>query len=104
MIFIADCSQAIDRLHQKIDTADAIVIGVGAGMSTSAGPTYSDERFMKYFSDFHEKYGITDIYSGGFYSSRHWKYTGCGEAYIFTTTAMPIARASRMRTRPLFAI
>lgn len=36
-------------------------------MSASAGLTYSGERFYRYFSDFHEKYGINDIYSGGFY-------------------------------------
>lgn len=47
--------------------ADAIVIGAGAGMSTSAGMTYNGERFEKYFSDFHKKYGIRDMYSGGFY-------------------------------------
>ena len=64
---ITDYLQEIDRLRREIDTADAIVIGAGAGMSTSAGLTYSGERFMRYFSDFHEKYGITDIYSGGFY-------------------------------------
>lgn len=43
------------------------MIGAGAGMSTSAGMSYSGERFEKYFSDFHEKYGISDMYSGGFY-------------------------------------
>lgn len=57
----------IDRLRQEINTADAIVIGAGAGLSTAAGLTYSGERFMRYFADFHKKYGITDIYSGGFY-------------------------------------
>lgn len=57
----------IKRLNEEIETADAILIGAGAGMSASAGLTYSGERFMKYFSDFHEKYGINDIYSGGFY-------------------------------------
>lgn len=36
-------------------------------MSTSAGLTYDGERFEKYFSDFHKKYGISDMYSGGFY-------------------------------------
>ncbi len=36
-------------------------------MSESAGLTYSGERFYRYFSDFHQKYGITDMYSGGFY-------------------------------------
>lgn len=60
-------SSPIERLKQELETADAILIGAGAGMSTSAGLTYSGERFHKYFSDFAEKYGIRDIYSGGFY-------------------------------------
>lgn len=60
-------SDNIKRLKEEIQTADAILIGAGAGMSASAGLTYSGERFYRYFSDFHEKYGICDIYSGGFY-------------------------------------
>lgn len=60
-------SDNIKCLKEEINTADAILIGAGAGMSTSAGLTYSGERFFRYFSDFHEKYGIQDIYSGGFY-------------------------------------
>ncbi len=62
-----DYSDEIAWLKQELETADAIVIGAGAGMSASAGISYSGERFYKYFSDFHEKYGITDMYSGGFY-------------------------------------
>ncbi len=57
----------MNRLKNEIKNADAIVIGAGAGMSTSAGLTYDGERFEKYFSDFHKKYGISDMYSGGFY-------------------------------------
>ena len=57
----------LDRLKNEIETADAIVIGVGAGLSTAAGFTYSGERFEKYFFDFAEKFGIRDMYSGGFY-------------------------------------
>lgn len=57
----------IKRLKEEMETADAILIGAGAGLSTSAGLTYSGERFERYFSDFHERYGINDIYSGGFY-------------------------------------
>lgn len=60
-------SDNIKRLKCEIDTADAIVIGAGAGLSSSAGFDYARERFEKYFSDFHKKYGITDMYSGGFY-------------------------------------
>ena len=62
-----DYSQKIERLKAEIQAADAILIGAGSGLSASAGLTYDGERFLKYFSDFHVKYGITDIYSGGFY-------------------------------------
>ena len=57
----------IARLKQELETADAIVIGAGAGLSTSAGLTYSGERFEKYFFDFIERFAIPDIYSGGFW-------------------------------------
>lgn len=62
-----DYNTQINKLKEALNTADAILIGAGAGMSTSAGLTYSGERFYKHFSDFAEKYGITDMYSGGFY-------------------------------------
>ena len=60
-------SDKLSRLKDEIATADAIIIGAGAGLSASAGFDYSGERFERYFADFHEKYGITDMYSGGFY-------------------------------------
>ena len=60
-------SDNIKRLKYEIDTADAIVLGAGAGLSASSGFEYAGERFERYFSDFHQKYGITDMYSGGFY-------------------------------------
>lgn len=62
-----DYNTQINKLKEALNTADAILIGAGAGMSTSAGLTYSGERFYKHFSDFAEKYGLTDMYSGGFY-------------------------------------
>lgn len=60
-------AERIARLKKEIEAADAIVIGAGAGLSTSAGLTYSGERFDRYFSDFKERFGIRDMYSGGFY-------------------------------------
>ena len=57
----------IERLKEEIETADAIVIGAGAGLSTAAGFTYSGERFERFFSDFEAKYGFHDMYSGGFF-------------------------------------
>lgn len=55
----------IERLKRELADADAVLIGAGAGLSTAAGLTYSGERFMRYFSDFAEKYQIRDMYSGG---------------------------------------
>ncbi len=60
-------SEQIERLKKALGEADTIVIGAGAGLSASAGLTYDGERFERNFGDFARKYGIRDIYSGGFY-------------------------------------
>ncbi|MCD7880218.1 MAG: Sir2 silent information regulator family NAD-dependent deacetylase [Clostridiales bacterium] len=71
-------SRQIEQLKSALDKADAVVIGAGAGLSTSAGFVYHGERFKKYFSDFEAKYGFHDMYSGGFYPydtlEEHWAY------------------------------
>ena len=83
-------ADATFRLLEAMKEAEAIVVGAGSGMSTAAGFTYGGERFKRYFADFIEKYGFTDMYSAGFcpfetpeerwaYWSRHiWynRYTG----------------------------
>lgn len=70
--------EQIDKLNKAIKQADTIVIGAGAGLSTSAGFTYSGERFEKYFDDFIKKYCFDNMYSGGFYAfeslEEHWAY------------------------------
>ena len=63
----AACCEKLARLKEALDTADAVVIGAGSGLSTSAGLTYSGERFERTFGDFQAKYHIRDMYSGGFY-------------------------------------
>lgn len=62
-----DYFDKVKLIAEKIKEADAVIIGAGAGLSTSAGFTYSGERFSKYFSDMEEKYGFHDMYSGSFY-------------------------------------
>lgn len=59
--------QKIDILKNQLQTADAVVIGAGSGLSTAAGYVYTGERMEKYFGDFEAKYGFHDMYSGGFY-------------------------------------
>ena len=78
------CSEQIERLKAALQDCDAVVIGAGSGLSTAAGFTYTGERFEKHFSDFAQKYGIRDMYSGGFYpfptQEEFWAYWS---RYIF---------------------
>ena len=71
-------SDNIEKLRTALMKADAVIIGAGAGLSTSAGFVYSGERFERYFSDFAGKYRFSDMYSGGFYpyhtQEEFWAY------------------------------
>ncbi len=71
-------SDEIRKLKQALSDADAVLIGAGAGLSTSEGFVYSGERFERWFSDFGQKYGFSDMYSGGFYpyetKEEFWAY------------------------------
>lgn len=84
--------EKIERLKFELSKADAVVIGAGAGLSTSAGFTYTGERFYQYFSDFIDKYGFRDMYSGGFYPFKtleeHWAYWS---RYIYINRYMDAA-------------
>lgn len=74
----SDYYSKTELLKQKLAEADAILIGAGAGLSASAGFSYTGRRFQQYFQDFIEKYGFQDMYSAGFYSydslEEHWAY------------------------------
>ena len=82
--YTGGCSEEIDRLRTVLRDADCVVVGAGAGLSAAAGFTYAGERFREHFSDFAEKYGFRDMYSGGFYSfptpEEFWAYWS---RYIF---------------------
>ena len=70
--------EKIRELARRLECADAVVIGAGAGLSASAGMDYAGPRFQKHFADFIEKYHFSDMYSGGFYPfstlEEYWAY------------------------------
>lgn len=93
MQFTSACCNEAMRLKQALHAADAVVLGAGAGLSTSAGFCYTGERFRKYFGDFMAKYGFRDMYSGGFYPfptlEEHWAYWS---RYIYINRYMDAPR------------
>ena len=68
----------IKQIVKIMTSCDAIVIGAGSGLSSSAGLTYSGERFETYFKDFIDTYHLRDMYSAGFYPyetlEEYWAY------------------------------
>jgi NAD-dependent SIR2 family protein deacetylase len=75
---MSNYSVQIKKLKSTLDTAEAVIVGAGAGLSTSAGLTYDGERFQKHFADFIDKYRFHDMYSAGFYPyptpEEYWAY------------------------------
>lgn len=57
----------LQTAREALQKADAIIIGAGAGLSDAAGIRYSGSRFTDNFQDFIKKYGMTDMYTAGFY-------------------------------------
>jgi NAD-dependent SIR2 family protein deacetylase len=77
------------RLKEALEQADTVVIGAGAGLSTSAGFIYTGERFQTYFQDFADRYGFQDMYSGGFYPYEYAEvYWGYWSRYIYVNRYM----------------
>ena len=78
MKFMKETLNNIENIKKLIDKAEYILIGAGAGLSTSAGIEYSGKRFEDNFKDFIEKYHFTDMYTSGFYDfetqEEKWAY------------------------------
>lgn len=66
------------KIKELIKKADAIVIGAGAGLSSSAGIDYSEESFRNKFPELVSAYGMTDMYTSSFYEfateEERWSY------------------------------
>ena len=74
----AERPATIRRLADAASQADAVVLGAGSGLSAAAGLSYSGPRFARLFPDFIEEFGLTDMYSSGFYPfptpEHRWAY------------------------------
>lgn len=79
-----ELNDLIQKLQQIINSVDTVIIGAGAGLSSAAGFTYDGVRFNEYFSDFGQKYGFSNMYTGGFFPyetpEEYWAYWS---RYIF---------------------
>lgn len=83
----------MEDFKRKIGEAEAVIIGAGSGLSTSAGYVYTGERFDRYFFDFKKKYGFTDMYSGGFYPFETMEeFWGYWCRYIWINRYAPIPK------------
>ena len=60
-------SERKEWLCKQIAEADYVLIGAGAGLTTAAGIDYAGEDFRREFREWIDRYGITDLYSAGFY-------------------------------------
>ena len=98
MTYTEKYSAKFERLKTELNSADSIIIGAGAGLSTAAGFTYCGELFEKYFSDFIAKYGFRNMYEGGFYPfdtpEEYWAYWS---RYIYINRYMDVDNGTYKR-------
>ena len=59
--------RAVEEAREVLAQADRVLIGAGAGLSTAAGINYGGQRLKDNFEPFIKRYGMTDMYSAGFY-------------------------------------
>ena len=75
---VLSMTDKVKELRDRLEWADTVIIGAGAGLSTASGFIYTGERFRTYFQDFANKYRFEDMYTGGFYPyktfNEHWAY------------------------------
>src|SRR5699024_8778826 len=83
----------VEILRQKIEEAEAVVVGGAAGMSAAAGYNWyqTDEIFLKYFGKFADKYGIENIFYGFYYRfetrEERWAYIATLITFVYDTEA-----------------
>ncbi|QJR44267.1 deacetylase SIR2 [Mycoplasma miroungirhinis] len=59
--------QNLKQLNQLINEADAIVLGIGSGMTSADGIGYTGSRFEANFGDFIKEFGFLDMLQASVY-------------------------------------
>ncbi|WP_153720979.1 SIR2 family NAD-dependent protein deacylase [Sporosarcina cascadiensis] len=83
----------IETLLQKIEEAEAVVVGGAAGISAAAGYNWyrKDETFLKHFGKFADKYGIESIFYGFYYRfatrEERWAYIATLNKFVYDAEA-----------------
>ena len=90
-----DFKEKLLLARKKLEAADAVVVGAGAGLSAAAGLDYSGDEYRKEFADYIKKYGFPDLYSSSFYEfpteGQRWARWARHIEYIrFRPGAMPL--------------
>ena len=82
------------KIKEMINKSDAIIIGAGAGLSTSAGIDYGPKNFKKNFPELVLKYRMTDMYTSSFYQfqteEERWSYWAKHINYLYNVDAKEV--------------
>lgn len=90
-----DYLRRVEEARRAMASADAVLVGAGAGFSAAAGLVYDGPEFREYFADFIARFGIRDLYSSSFYpypsEEVRWAYWAKHVNMIrFAPPAMPL--------------
>lgn len=79
--------EGAERLAHALRSADAVLVGAGAGLSASDGDHHSGPVFETRFADLIARYGYSDAYTGGFHP-----YPGEPERWAFWARNITLQR------------
>lgn len=77
-----------ERLEQLIDQADAVVVGIGSGVSTSAGYDFyhPNEQFHQQFAPFEQAHGFDTLFDGLYHvfgsNEEAWPFFAAVASYV----------------------
>ena len=106
-----DYLEIVKKIIKEIEDADAILIGAGAGLSTSAGILYSGKDFENEFKEYINKYHFEDLYSASFYDfaseEEKWAFFAKFADYLdFSRNNLPLYKKlfKLVKDKPYFVL